>query len=209
MSEPAEQAQTRANSVVRNTTCKWSKQATDGNPGYLPMDKLQKICEKHYNQILPIMAKKVHKVKIQDVQTRLIYGENSRRNSQTREETQLSESESCERKRKSKKKRKLSPVTASRDTYLSQSTRIFSRLRHEGEKPARRRSPVSTTVFTRLGNRDRNVFTRLGERKKYIHSRLGPKGASRRRHASERRGASTGRLGEDPNHGKEEARNLI
>ncbi|GKB88688.1 reverse transcriptase domain-containing protein [Tanacetum coccineum] len=64
-------------------------------------------------------------------------------------------------------------------------------------------------MFTRLGNRDMNVFTRLGERKKDIHSPLGPEGASHRRHASDRRSASTGRSGENPNHMREEARNLI
>ncbi|GKA62355.1 hypothetical protein Tco_0761874 [Tanacetum coccineum] len=173
------------------------------------MDKLREICEKHYDQILPIMAEKVHKEKLQNVQTQLTYGENWRQNSQTREETQLSESKSCDRQRRSKKKRKPSPVTASRDTYLSQGTSVFSKLIREKEKPARRRSPISATMFTKLGNRDKTVFTWLGERKKDVHSRLGPEVASRRRHANERRSASTGRSVEDPNHRKKEARNLI
>ncbi|GKA82725.1 reverse transcriptase domain-containing protein [Tanacetum coccineum] len=158
MSKSADHAQTPANSVVRNTTGKGSKQATDGGPGYLPEDKLREICEKYYNQILPIMAEQVHKEKLQGVQTRLTYSE---------------------------------------------------RLRREGAKPARRRSPVSTTVFTRLGDRDRNVFTRLGERKKDIHSRLGPEVAPRHRHASERRSAGASRSAEDSSHRKKEARNLI
>ncbi|GKB18848.1 reverse transcriptase domain-containing protein [Tanacetum coccineum] len=42
-----------------------------------------------------------------------------------------------------------------------------------------------------------------------VHSRLGPKAVSRRRHVNERRSASTGRSGEDPNHRKKEARDLI
>nr|GFA23898.1 reverse transcriptase domain-containing protein [Tanacetum cinerariifolium] len=71
--------------------------------------------------------------------------------------------------------------------------KCFSRLRHEGTKPARQRSPVSTIVFTRLGDKDRNVSTWFGERKKDIHSRLGPEVVPRRRHASERRSASTSR----------------
>ncbi|GKE23824.1 hypothetical protein Tco_1435336, partial [Tanacetum coccineum] len=82
-------------------------------------------------------------------------------------------------------------------------------LRCEGAKPAHRRSPISTTVFTRLGNRDRNVFTRLGGRRKDVHSLLGPEAASRHGHASERRSASTGKSVEDPNRRKKEARNLI
>nr|GEV20340.1 reverse transcriptase domain-containing protein [Tanacetum cinerariifolium] len=104
MSEPVEQAQTPANSAVQDMSGKGSKQATEDKPGYLLEDRLQEICEKHYNQILPIMAEKVHKEKIQGVQTRLTYGESSRRNSQTQEETQLSELESCDRKRREKSK---------------------------------------------------------------------------------------------------------
>ncbi|GKD75332.1 hypothetical protein Tco_1333614 [Tanacetum coccineum] len=179
MSQPADQTQTPADSAVRNTVGKRSKQAPDSNPGYLPADKLQKICEKHYNQILPIMAKKVHQEKLQGVQTRLDFGESLRQHSRTRGETIFSESESCDRQRKTRKKRRSSPASAPGDTYYSQNTSVFSRLRREETKPTHRRSPVSTTMFTKLGNRDRNVFQRLGERKKDIHSRLGPEVGSR------------------------------
>ncbi|GKB90172.1 hypothetical protein Tco_0962444 [Tanacetum coccineum] len=103
------------------------------------------------------MAEKVHKEKLKGVQTRLTYGESSHQNSQTREEIQLSESESCDRKRRSKNKRKQSLNTASRDTRLSRSVSVFSRLRREGAKQTRRRSPVSTIMLTRVGHRDRNV----------------------------------------------------
>ncbi|GJW26854.1 hypothetical protein Tco_0040665, partial [Tanacetum coccineum] len=120
--------------------------SNDGGPGYLPEDKLREIYEKHYNQILPIMAEQVHKEKFQGVRTRLTYSESSRRNTQTRGETQLSESESFDRRKRPKKKRKPSPITASRDTCLSQSASVFSSLRREGAKPARQRSPVSTTA---------------------------------------------------------------
>ncbi|GJW03010.1 reverse transcriptase domain-containing protein [Tanacetum coccineum] len=102
---------------------KGSKQAAEGDSEYLPEDKLQEICEKHYKQILPIMTEKLHREKLQGVQTRLAYDESSHRNSRTREETQFSESE----------------------------------LRREGDKPTRRRSPVSTTVFTRHASERRSV----------------------------------------------------
>ncbi|GKF12115.1 hypothetical protein Tco_0050041 [Tanacetum coccineum] len=192
MSRSADQAQTPVNSAVRNTAGKGSKQAADGDSEYLPEDKLREICEKHYNQILPITTEKVRRENLQGVQTRLTYGESSHRNSPTREETQLLESESCDRTRRPKKK-KPSMATAPRDTRPSQNTSVFSRLRREGNKPTRQRSPVSTTVFTMLGHRDGNVFTRLGERRKNVHSRLGPEVAPRRRHASERRSASSNR----------------
>ncbi|GJS00515.1 hypothetical protein Tco_0317023 [Tanacetum coccineum] len=60
MSKSAERAQKLANSIVQNTTRKGSKQATDGPLGFLLEDKLCKIWEKHYNQLLPIMAEKFH-----------------------------------------------------------------------------------------------------------------------------------------------------
>ncbi|GJW69498.1 hypothetical protein Tco_0126415 [Tanacetum coccineum] len=122
MSQPADQTQTPADSAVRNTVGKRSKQAPDSNPGYLPSDKLQKICEKHYNQILQIMAKKVHQEKLQGVQTRLDFGESLRQHSRTRGETVFSESESCDRQRKTRKKRRSSPASAPGDTYYSQNT---------------------------------------------------------------------------------------
>ncbi|GJX59922.1 hypothetical protein Tco_0291312 [Tanacetum coccineum] len=169
MSQPANPAQTPANSAVQNTAGKGSKQTLDTNPGYLPEDKLREICEKHYNQILPIMAEKVNQEKHQGVQTRLTYGESSRKNS----ETQFSESESCDRKKKPKR-RKQSPVTASRGTRSSQTASVFSRLQREGNEPTHRRSPVNNTVFTRLGPKGKDVFTRLGEKRRSVHSRLGP-----------------------------------
>ncbi|GKA36296.1 hypothetical protein Tco_0722787 [Tanacetum coccineum] len=164
MSKLAEHAQTPANSVVRNMAGKGSKQATDGNSGHLPEDKLWEICEKHYNQILPVMAEKVHQEILQGVQTRLTYGESLRQKARTKEKTQLSESESCDRKRRTKKRRIPNPDTTSRNTRPRQSPSVFSRLRQEESSSTSQRSPVSTTVFTRIGVRDRNIFTWLGER---------------------------------------------
>ncbi|GJX74866.1 hypothetical protein Tco_0313461 [Tanacetum coccineum] len=97
----------------------------------------------------------------------------------------------------------------SRSTRPGRSPSVFSRLRQEESSSTRQRSLVSTTVFTRLGARDRNVFTRLGEKKKAIHSWLGPKVASRHKHRSDKRRASSGRSSEDPNHRRKEVRNLV
>ncbi|GJY90862.1 hypothetical protein Tco_0506058 [Tanacetum coccineum] len=129
MSQPANPAHTPANFAVWNTTGKGSKQTPDNNSGCLPADNLQEICEKHYNQILPIMAEKVHQEKLQGLQTCLTYGESSHRNSQI----QFSESESCDRKKRPKKRRE-SHVTASRGTRPSQTASVFSRLRQESGK---------------------------------------------------------------------------
>ncbi|GJR68085.1 hypothetical protein Tco_0417254 [Tanacetum coccineum] len=145
MSKSTEHAQTPVNPAVRNTADKGSKQPTYGNSGSLPEDQLREICEKHYNRILPIMAEKVHQEKLRGVQTRLSYSESLR-------------------KRKTKKRRSPSPDNGPRSTRPGRSPSVFSRLRLEKQNPARQRSPVSTTVFTRLGARDKNVFTRLGEK---------------------------------------------
>nr|GEY61816.1 hypothetical protein [Tanacetum cinerariifolium] len=112
-------------------------------------------------------------------------------------------------RKKKEIQRRPSPIASSRDTRFSQGTSVFSRLKHDKEKLACQRSPVSTTVFTRLGYKDKNLFARLGEKRRSVHSRLGPEAVSRRRHAKERRSASTGRSGEDLNRRKKEARDLI
>ncbi|GKF28679.1 hypothetical protein Tco_0095021, partial [Tanacetum coccineum] len=139
MSRSAGQAYTPANSVVRNTAGKGSKQAINEDFGYLPEDKLQEIFKKHYNQILPIMTEKVHKEKLWGVQTRNIQRKLPLKLANTGK-TQFSESKSCDRRRRPKKKREPRPVTAPRRTRPSQGTSVFSRIRREGDKPTRRRS---------------------------------------------------------------------
>ncbi|GKA97908.1 hypothetical protein Tco_0825802 [Tanacetum coccineum] len=66
MCKSAERAQTPTNSIVRNTADKGSKQATDSPFRFLLEDRLCEICDKHYNQLLPIMEKKVLQKKLQE-----------------------------------------------------------------------------------------------------------------------------------------------
>nr|GFB03086.1 reverse transcriptase domain-containing protein [Tanacetum cinerariifolium] len=75
----------------------------------------------------------------------------------------------------------------SRSSRYGRSPSVFSTLRQWESSTTRQRSPVCTTVFTRLGARDKNVFTRLREKKRDIHSRLGPKVTLRQKHASDKR----------------------
>ncbi|GJZ77726.1 hypothetical protein Tco_0642398 [Tanacetum coccineum] len=131
----------------------------------MPDEELRELCDKHYNQLLPLMAKKVHQEKLQVVQTCLTYEESSRRNSQAKEKTHVSESESCDKKKRSKKRRKPSLSTTSRRSYPSQSPSVFSRMKH-GEQSSPRQGIPSTTVFTRLGTRmqdERQVLEELKE----------------------------------------------
>nr|GEW81296.1 reverse transcriptase domain-containing protein [Tanacetum cinerariifolium] len=44
--------------VVRNTAEKGSKQTLDGPPGFVPDVDLREFCDKHYDQLLPLMAEK-------------------------------------------------------------------------------------------------------------------------------------------------------
>ncbi|GJW97827.1 hypothetical protein Tco_0179635 [Tanacetum coccineum] len=109
--------------------------------------------------------------------------------------------------KKRPKKRRQSPVTASIGTRPSQTASVFSKQRDERDKPTYRRSPVSATVFTRLGPGDKNVFTRLGERKRGVHSRLRPKDAPRHKRVSRKR--STSRSAKTPSQRRKDARELI
>ncbi|GJZ97707.1 hypothetical protein Tco_0670160 [Tanacetum coccineum] len=155
------------------------------------------------------MTEKVHQEKLQGVQTRLTYGESSQRNSQTREKTQLSQSESCDTKRRSKKSRKPNPSAMSRGYYPSQRPSVFSRLKQGEQSSSRPRSPISTMNFTRLGEREKNVFTWLEEREKGVFTCLRLGNTSRCKHASARRDVSTGRAVRDPDRRIRKARNLV
>nr|GEV90901.1 transposase (putative), gypsy type [Tanacetum cinerariifolium] len=87
MSKSTNHVPTPDGSVIRNTTGKGSKRTLDGPPTFMPNDKLREFCDKHYNQLLPLMAEKVHEEKLQGVQTRLDFEENLQINSYTQEKT--------------------------------------------------------------------------------------------------------------------------
>ncbi|GJZ54110.1 hypothetical protein Tco_0608995 [Tanacetum coccineum] len=50
-------------SVIRNTKGTRSKQTLDGRPRFKPEEVIQ-FCDKHYNQLLPLMAENVHHEKL-------------------------------------------------------------------------------------------------------------------------------------------------
>nr|GEU71559.1 hypothetical protein [Tanacetum cinerariifolium] len=65
MSKSVERAPTLADSAVRNTAGKESKQTTDGTVGSMLDEKLREFRDRHSNQILPLMAEKFHQEKLQ------------------------------------------------------------------------------------------------------------------------------------------------
>ncbi|GJS70096.1 hypothetical protein Tco_0702937 [Tanacetum coccineum] len=116
----------------------------------MPDEMIHEFYDKHYNQLPPLMADKVHQEKLKRV------------------------------RKKSKTRLKASPSTKSRTTFLSQSPSVFSRLRLEESEPSYRENSKGTNVFARLGEKERNVFTRLGGREPDVFSRLGSKDSSLR-----------------------------
>ncbi|GJT06010.1 hypothetical protein Tco_0840472 [Tanacetum coccineum] len=122
MSKSANHVPTPDDSVVRNTAGNGSKQTPDDPPGFMPNDKLREFCDKHYNQLLPLMAEKVHQG-----------------NFQWKEKIQK------------EAKAQPIPSTMSKSSYPSQSLSVFSRLKRGdlGAFPLRReeKSLIYNTSF--------------------------------------------------------------
>ncbi|GKB12554.1 hypothetical protein Tco_0846477 [Tanacetum coccineum] len=97
MSEPAELNLTPPTSVVRNTVGR-EKEQISKNPDRLTSDAaLQEYCDKHYHQLFPIIAEKVHNEKVQqeklkEVKAQLNFEGCSGRNSKIQETSQYFES---------------------------------------------------------------------------------------------------------------------
>ncbi|GJS47358.1 hypothetical protein Tco_0597479 [Tanacetum coccineum] len=103
------------------------------------------------------MMEKVYKEKLQGVETRLTYSGSSHRDSQTREETQLSKLESCDRSRRPKKRRKPSPIIASKgerkkNVHSRLGPEVTPRRRHASE-----RSASSSRSAEDLGHRKKDA----------------------------------------------------
>nr|GEV51153.1 reverse transcriptase domain-containing protein [Tanacetum cinerariifolium] len=97
MSEPSELNLCPSTSAVRNTVGKGNEQISK-NPNRLAFDAaLLEYRDKHYHQLLPITAEKVHQEKVQqeklkEVKARLNFEGCSKRNSKVREVSQHSKS---------------------------------------------------------------------------------------------------------------------
>ncbi|GKD98836.1 hypothetical protein Tco_1382733 [Tanacetum coccineum] len=133
-------------SAVRNTVGR-GKEKSQENPNEPASDAaLREFCDKNYNQLLPILAEKMHQEKVQQkklkaVKARLNFEENS----------QYSESGAPSRRRK-----RLGPKDAH---SMSKSPEP----RRDRSRSPRRKDPEIETVFRRLEN---GVFHRLGDKEK-------------------------------------------
>ncbi|GJW15046.1 hypothetical protein Tco_0019179 [Tanacetum coccineum] len=138
-------------SAVRNTVGQ-GKEISQGNLNRPASDAaLWKYCDKHYNQLLPILAKKMHQEKVQQEKLKAV---KARLNFE--EVSQHSESGTPSRRRDLRKRlgsRRIRNVSGSPEPRRGRS-----------ESP-RKRDPERKTVFKRL---DKGVFHRLGDKGKSI-----------------------------------------
>ncbi|GJV72443.1 reverse transcriptase domain-containing protein [Tanacetum coccineum] len=136
-------------SAVRNTVGR-GKEKSQENPNEPASDAaLREFCDKNYNQLLPILAEKMHQEKVQQeklkaVKARLNFEETS----------QYSESGAPSRRRDVRKR--LGPKEA---RSMSRSPEP----RRDRSRSPRRKDPERETVFRRL---EKGVFHRLGDKEK-------------------------------------------
>ncbi|GKD87698.1 reverse transcriptase domain-containing protein [Tanacetum coccineum] len=136
-------------SAVRNTVGR-GKEKSQENPNEPASDAaLREFCDKNYNQLLPILAEKMHQEKVQQeklkaVKARLNFEETS----------QYSKSGEPSRRRDVRKR--LGPKNA---RSMSRSPEP----RRDRSRSPRRKDPERETVFRRL---EKGVFHRLGDKEK-------------------------------------------
>ncbi|GJX56563.1 hypothetical protein Tco_0286460 [Tanacetum coccineum] len=140
---------TAPTSAVRNTVGK-GKEISQGNLNRPASDAaLREYCDKHYNQLLPILAEKMHQEKVQQEKLKAV---KARRNFE--EVSQHSESGTPSRRRDLRKR-----LGSKRIRIVSESPEPR---RGQSESP-RKRDPERKTVFKRL---EKGVFHRLGDKEK-------------------------------------------
>ncbi|GJY75943.1 hypothetical protein Tco_0481059 [Tanacetum coccineum] len=135
MSTQAEPISTPPTSAVRNTVGKGNEQTSE-NPNRPASDAtLQEYCDRHYHQLLPLIAEKVHQEKAQqdklkEVKARLNFEGCLRRNSKIQEASQHSESRTPNlrgepgRRRRSRRSRSISKSPKPTPS-------VFSRIRRD------------------------------------------------------------------------------
>ena len=153
MSKPAGSGSTptQEQSTVRNTLEKEKSHAVN-EP--LSDVALREFCDKHYNQLLPLMAERVHQEKLRQVQTHLDFDNEEGKNGKSRERTQNSGSKSLG-KGEDRQRQRTSPSVRSGSPDYSYSRSVFSRLssgeiKVSEEDCEQKRYPRSV-VFSRLG----------------------------------------------------------
>ncbi|GJU34058.1 reverse transcriptase domain-containing protein [Tanacetum coccineum] len=127
---------------------------------------LREYCNKHYHQLLPLIAEKVHQEKTQqdnlkEVKGRLNFKGCSRRSSKIQEVSQHSESRTPNIKGE---RERMQRSRCSHNTSQSPepTSSVFFRIRRDGSESLRNRISKREAVFRRLGRKKKCVFNRLG-----------------------------------------------
>ncbi|GJU62072.1 hypothetical protein Tco_1243907 [Tanacetum coccineum] len=184
MSGPAELNLTPPTPAERNTVGR-EKEQTLKNPDRPASNAaLREYCEKHYHQLLPIIAKKVHNEKVQqeklkEVKARLNFKGCSRRNSKIQEMSQYSESRTPNRRgdlRRRLKSRRSSTVSRSPEL-----TSVFSRIRLGVEEEVCPHTQKAATRLSVHGKRSRS------QKVKTMKGDIGSQSRENRSQASKRK----------------------
>ena len=125
---------TQEHSTVRNTL---EKEKSQGVDEIMPDAAIREFCDKHYDQLLPLMAEKVHQEKLRQVQTRLDFNNDDEKGGKSR-----SSGSKNLAKAGGKLPRQSSPSTKSGPSEYSRSQSIFSRLSNGEDREQQRLSPV-------------------------------------------------------------------
>nr|GEZ30640.1 reverse transcriptase domain-containing protein [Tanacetum cinerariifolium] len=144
MSEPAELNLSPPMSDVRNTVGKGNEQISKNLNRPVCDAALREYCDKHYHQLLPIIAEKVHQEKVQQekLKARINFEGCSGRNSKIQEVSQHSESRTPNVRGEQKKGRRSG---RSRSMFENpECTSVFSRIRRDRPESPRHR-PVGRT----------------------------------------------------------------
>ncbi|GJR69494.1 hypothetical protein Tco_0015559 [Tanacetum coccineum] len=143
-------------SAVRNTVGR-GKQKSQKDPNEPASDAaLRKFCDKNYNQLLPILAEKMHKEKVQQQKLKAV-----KAHLNFEDTSQYYESGAPSRRRDVRKR--LRPKDA-------RSVSRSPEPRRDRSRSPRRKDPERETVFRRL---EKGVFHRLGDKEKGISAYSG------------------------------------
>ncbi|GJZ44619.1 hypothetical protein Tco_0591874 [Tanacetum coccineum] len=164
MSGPAELNLCPPMPAMRNTVGKGNEQISKNSNRPASDAALREYCDKHYHQLLPIIAEKVHQEKVQheklkEVKVRLNFEGCSRRNSKVQEVSQHSESITPNVRGELRRGRRFG---RSRSVSGSpERTSVFSRIRHDRSESPRHKTGGK-------GRRDVGVFNRLRDKGKSV-----------------------------------------
>ncbi|GJT04607.1 reverse transcriptase domain-containing protein [Tanacetum coccineum] len=156
MSGPAELNLSPPTSAVRNTVGKGNEQISKNLKRTASDAALREYSDKHYHQLLPIIAEKVHQQKMQqeklkEVKARLNFDGCSRRNSKVQEVSHHSESRTPNVRGEHRRGRR--PGRSRSVSGSPKRTSVFSRIRHDRSESPRHKPGGK-------GRRDRGVFNR-------------------------------------------------